>query len=260
MKVLRLLAVLALCAPAAYAADEQCGSVGPFHLKHCPLGDAYIVINVEDIIVSSFTDSGKDGVSIALPEGTTSWRLKSSVQGAVDGMRFEEVADISNGFITSRVVVTATHESTQIVGYFTGSPNATYTAIVSLNGTVQASQSGISSGGLGPIAFPTPEPIPFPRIPDFPPVTPGPFGILQDSLAKQGTAGACVWELPISQNPATARMVLFRLPNGKRAWGDKIRLVEDVPGAKSYPYTSFSGIAVKASGVESITLSNETVQ
>jgi hypothetical protein len=257
MKAFRFLAVLALCAPAAHA-DEECGSFAG--LKHCPLGSAYLTISMQDVLVSSFSDSGLDGVSIKLPADTQSWRPDISIQGAREGARFEQVA-ISNGFRTSRVVVTATHERTDIVGHFTGTPASTYSVLVYREGVLRASQGGIPSGGPGASIPPILEPIPFPRIPDFPPVAPGPFGIEASTLSQRTNGeGACVWELPVPQGPDKARVVRFDLPNGTKVWGDKIRLVEEVPGAMSYPYTSFNGIAVKASGIESLTIHGEEIQ
>ena len=214
-------------------------------------------------MISGFTDSGKDGVSIALPPTTRSWRPVASIKGAIDGARFQQSA-ISNGFLTSSVVVTATHERTSIVATFTGgAPASSYTVLVYREGVLQGGQGGIPSGAVGATIPPILEPIPFPRIPEFPPVFPGPFGIHSvDTLDKRSSNGdgACVWELPVPQSPETARVVRFDLPNGRKVWGDKIRLVEEVPGAQSYPYTSFNGITVTATGIETLTLSDEEIQ
>jgi hypothetical protein len=257
MKAFRFLAVLALSAPGVHAAE--CVSFAG--LKHCPLGEAGLTVTLNDLLISGFTDSGQDGVSIRLPEATRSWRPVVSIQGARDGARFEQAA-ISNGFLTSRVIVeSTTQEGTRIVAHFTGSPDARYTALVYREGVVQGFQNGIQSGAPGPVIFPIPEPIPFPRPQDFPPVAPGPFSINDETLAQRTSGeGACQWELPVPQSPHTARMVRFDLPNGTRVWGDKIRLVEEVPGAQSYPYTSFNGIVLKASGIDGLTIDSEEIQ
>jgi hypothetical protein len=259
MKVFSFLAVLALCAPAVQAAEEECGSVGV--LKHCPLGQAHLTISMNDVLVSGFTDSGKDGVSIRLPADTRSWRPVVSVQGALDSVRFQETA-ISNGFLTSSVIVESTQDETLIAASFTGIPNSTYSVLVYREGVLQDSVGGVQSGAVGARILPILEPIPFPRIPEFPPVSPGPFNISGVETLDQRTngQGACEWELPVPQSPRTARVVRFDLPNGKKVWGDKIRLVEEVPGAMSYPYTSFNGITLRATGIESLTISNQEIQ
>ncbi len=218
-------------------------------LEHCPLGGASVALGRDGLDVTSLRKPGRDGVAILLPESTEFEATGTRVASSDSAMIWKAV---SAGAVTSTMTVQNTDDGFTVSGEFTGNNPSTYNAILYRAGAVVGTVAGMKSGVDKlkarwdnrfritiriRIGFKTITIV----------ITWG-----QQLIAAEGTAGACVWDMPLEEG----QEAVTTLPDGKEVTFDRVQLVENVLKGGSYPYMTFDRLDY-TSNDESLTIDSE---
>lgn len=208
-------------------------------IDHCPVGDASLSLTADGLAVQNH--GGNSGVSARFAP-TVLWEGRMQFPQGEHSM---DMASISGGETTSRLLIEPNGDSYSLRAVFTGaSEQPTYSVLVYNDGILQGAIGGLD-GSAPTKAAPTKRaPNVSNNLIDIEPVD-----LLPDwwwwwpwfwghfSIAP---AGGCNWGLGLAAD------VAVNLPDGQRLIGDEIRFTEDVAEAGHYPYLGFESIETRS--------------
>lgn len=244
-------AVLAVALPgAAWAAN----CVNFDGVEHCAIGNAQLTSTSSGLQITNFGASGSDGVAFQIP-GATSWTVSSAIQGNSAATTRLVSTAVADGAPTSSMILQQNGGSVTVSATFTGAGRgATYSALIYKDGVFQGGGGGIPSGQMAMMINRT-NPI---NNPDPPRPDPWPWWwwwwwFHDFGFSIVSSTGGC------SHTFSTSMPWSFTLADGRSVIGNRVDLVEDVPGSGSYPYLSFD--AMQSQGTPgSLTIQSESVK
>lgn len=213
-------------------------------ITSCALGNASLSSTGDGLEVSELHDPDEDGVSSNF-DGAVYWTQEVAISHDDSPGRFS-LAARDGDQVVSTLRVTRDEEDPSLLRL---SPTFTGGALAAASYRVNVYQDGVPTGGTGG--------------------TTGDFWVRLDDLywvnlpwdffffltrtasPEQPAEGACVWRLRSREGTFTAVL------NGQEVTGDAIEVVEEIQDG-AYPYTSFSGIDVKAEA-DSYTILSESI-
>lgn len=212
-------------------------------ITNCATGNAVLTRTEKGLSVSGLDNVKTDGVSSEF-ERATNWRMQAFMTGLGEKRQGLVLAarDGDQVVSTLRIAPGAAPGRMGLVPEFTGTPGGSAFHIrLYSNGQLVGS---VFHGG-GPLSIP-----PYWDY-DYPSASQWLFGN-ESSLRNAGTSlGACSWSMS-----GAARAFSMEV-KGETITGDSIQFIE-VLGEGHYPYTSFSGIDVKAAAT-SFTILGESI-
>jgi hypothetical protein len=205
-------------------------------ISNCGLGAAVLTPSRDGSLdVTGLRTAGRDGVAFQLPE-VTSFDVTGTRERSSTGSVLTRA--ISDGKVTSTMTVRDTIDGFTVSGTFTGNTGATYNAELYNRGQRVGTVAGIKSGEGLSASWVDPE-VARARIRiririGFVVIT------ITIGLAatEAPTEGACVWDYGLPEDTQATT----KLADGTPVTFDRVRLVENVDPAGSYPYLSFDRI------------------
>lgn len=222
--------------PAQNLATTNAGCVDFQGISNCGLGAAALTPTRDGLLdVTGLRTAGRDGVAFQLPD-VTSFDVTGTRQHSDAASLITRA--VSDGKVTSTMTVRNTSDGFTISGTFTGNSNATYNAELYSRGERVGTVAGIKSGdGLHAAWIDTARARPRITIR----IRIG-FVVITISFAhaftEAPTEGACVWDYGLPEDTQATT----KLADGTPVTFDRVRLVENVDPAGSYPYLSFDRI------------------
>lgn len=221
----------------------QSGCVAYEGLRHCPIGTASLSLEEDDtqLLVRLASSAGQDGVAVSTPDATF-WTSQAEVSPK-PGFFFATAR--AEGSVVSTTTLSRDAD-VAFAATFTGgstSGKVSYSALVYNGGRFVGGLGGVPSGSTAArvLDFCDTESPHF--VPEFCEVITSSFG--------QPPTGECIWGyvFPLA--------VPLTLADGRVLKGDEVRLVEEIDAGGSYPYLSFDGVTLQATG-DSLRLLSES--
>jgi hypothetical protein len=268
-KIVIAMGCLAFAAGFAWSAPATAQHCVPFQgIDHCPVGNAVLDLAPDgsSLSVSGLGLEGQDGF-LSLFAGSTQWSADVEFSNPSNEPSTVTMTAHANGKATSHATVRPVEGGYLLQANFTGDvESSTYSALIYLDGVLQASVGGIRSSGTSTASGKLKAAAPTSGFES----TSAAIAVYVDGMYWGEldldrnwwwwtwgfgimSNGGCTWGLHMAEPE------LFSLPDGSTAHGDEIVLIEEVRGGGHYPYVSFDSIQMTSS-VEGLKVTGEITQ